>query len=94
MNSAETLRYPETNTSLGFWCLHTDAAIGSCSSKQVFLKIFNIDMKTPVLESLFNRTLYKETPTQVFSCQYCEILRTAFLYRTLCWLLLFIGISV
>ena len=33
--------------------------------KKLFLKIFNIDKKTPVLESLFN----KETPTLVFSCE-------------------------
>ena len=24
----------------------------------------------------------KKTPTQMFSCEYCEILRTAFLYKT------------
>ena len=28
----------------------------------------------------------KETPTQVFSCEYCEILRTAFLIEHLGWL--------
>ena len=28
--------------------------------------------KTPMLESLFNKA-DKETPTQVFSCEYCEI---------------------
>ena len=33
--------------------------------KKLFLKIFNIDKKTPVLESLFN----KETPTLVFSSE-------------------------
>ena len=38
-------------------------------------------METPVLKSLFNKaaqpfssaTLLKETPTQMFSCDYCEI---------------------
>ena len=37
--------------------------------------------KTPMLESLFNKA-DKETPTQVFSCEYCEIFINSFLYRT------------
>ena len=42
-------------------------------------------MKTLVLESLFNKVgglacnfIKKETPTQVFSCEYCEILKKGF----------------
>ena len=35
-------------------------------------------MKAPVLESLFN----KETPTQVFSCEYFEIFRNSLFYKT------------
>ena len=46
--------------------------------------------KTPVLESLFDKFadpqtcnfIKKETPTQVFSCEYCEILKNNFFYRT------------
>ena len=45
-------------------------------------------MKTPVLESLINNVaalqpcnFIKETPTQVFSCEYCTISRNSFLYR-------------
>ena len=38
-------------------------------------------MKTPVLKSLFNKLYQKETPAQVFSCEYCEILRKAFFIK-------------
>ena len=57
-----------------------------CSIKSC-LKIFcNNHKKTTVLESLFNKaagldlSLYwKDTPTQVFSCEYCEIFKTPIL---------------
>ena len=54
------------------------------------LKIFlNIVKKTPVLESPFNKVaglkvcifVQKENPAQLFSCEYCEILKKLF-YRT------------
>ena len=32
-------------------------------------------MKIPALQSLFNKVKEKETSTQVFSCEYCEILK-------------------
>ena len=35
-------------------------------------------MKTPVLESLFNKILLKGTPTQVFSCEYCKIFKNTY----------------
>ena len=35
-------------------------------------------MKTPVLESLFNKVAGLKTLTQVFSCEYCEILKNTF----------------
>ena len=40
-----------------------------------------------MLESLFNKVeglqLYeKQTSTQVFSCEHCEILKSSFFYRT------------
>ena len=31
----------------------------------------------------FNLTLLKKTPTQVLSCEYCEIDKSNFFYRTL-----------
>ena len=55
---------------------HSDVLHNRCSSK-----FSNIHIKTPVLESLFNKVLdmvslraatSKETPTQVLSCQYCK----------------------
>ena len=47
------------------------------SRSQMF---FKVQRKTPVFESLFNKVaglkacifIKKETPTQVFSCEYCE----------------------
>ena len=39
-------------------------------------------MKTPVLKSLFNKLYQKETPAQVFSCEYCEIFKNRFFYTT------------
>ena len=48
--------------------------------------------KQPVLESLFNKIIrksnfIKKTPTQVFSCEYCEVLWTPFITEHLWWLL-------
>ena len=37
-------------------------------------KVRNIHRKTPVLLSLLNDLFKKETPAQVFSCEYCKIL--------------------
>ena len=34
--------------------------------------------KTPVMESLFNKFYYKETPTQVFSWEYCETFKNTY----------------
>ena len=46
--------------------------------------------KKPVLESLFNKFaglnvcifIKKETATQMLSCEYCEIFKNSFFYRT------------
>ena len=39
--------------------------------------------KIPVLESLFNKVSdLQETPTLVFSCEYCENFKNSFIYRT------------
>ena len=35
-------------------------------------------MKTPVLESLFSKVYYKESATQVFSCQYGKIFKSIY----------------
>ena len=62
--------------------LFTDVLQNSCSER-FFL---NIVKKTTVLESPFNKVaglkvcifIKKQTPTQLFSCQYCEILNNSF----------------
>ena len=54
------------------------------SKTSLYVSIFrNIHMKTTVLESLFNKVAglqacNKETPTQVFSCEYCEIFKNTY----------------
>ena len=45
-------------------------------------KFHNIVRKIPVLDLFFNKIYLKETPTQVFSCEYREIFRNSFFYRT------------
>ena len=49
-----------------------------------------------MFESLFNKvTLLKETPTQVFSCEYSEIFKNSFFHRALPrWLLLLVTLQV
>ena len=47
----------------------------------------NIHRKTPVLESLFNKDAglqlsEKETPMQVFSCEYCKMFQDSIFCRT------------
>ena len=61
----------------------TDVLQNSCSWK-FFL---NIVKETTVLESPFNKVaglkvyifIKKKIPTQLFSCEYCEILKNSFL---------------
>ena len=54
-----------------------------CSAKRVFLKIWKIHRKILVLKSLFPEGLQlyqKEIPTQVFSCEICEIFKNTFIH--------------
>ena len=65
------------------------------SRSQVVFKIavlknffLNIVKKTPVWESPFNKVavcifIKKETPIQLFSCEYCEILKNSFFIERL-----------
>ena len=63
----------------------------------MFLNILQYSQDDPVLESLFNKEclikvfikiLLKETPTQVFSCEYCKIV--SFFIEHLWWLILYL----
>ena len=69
---------------------HLQYGYSSSSRSKMFFKIGvlrNIHMKTTVLEFLFNKVtglktwncIKKETPTLVFSNEYCEILRRDFI---------------
>ena len=54
--------------------------------KKVLLKFRKFYMKTPMLESLFNRAYnfyYKETPVEVFFCEYCEISKNTYFEQNL-----------
>ena len=48
----------------------------------VLLEISKIHRKAPVPEPLFNKVVKKETLTQVFSCEFCEISKNTSSYRT------------
>ena len=53
----------------------SEAASGGVSQKKLFLKILQYPQKTPVLKCLFKKidpNYLKETPTQLFSCEYCK----------------------
>ena len=52
---------------------NTEAIIRMCSLKKLFLKISEIHRKIPVLESILIKFSRKETLTQVFSREVCEI---------------------
>ena len=58
-----------------------------CCTRRPFLKMLQYPQETPVLESIKKscrpldlQLYYKETPTQVFSCEYCK-----FFYYYLFW---------
>ena len=60
-----------------------------CSIKKYCSWTFpcNIPMKTPALNSLFNKVA--ETPTQLFSCEFCKIFKSTYILMNICeWLLL------
>ena len=48
--------------------------VGRCSSKWVFLKISQISLETPALESPFNKIASLKASTQLFSSEIFEIL--------------------
>ena len=66
----------------------SEAAIGGFPKKNLFLKISQYPQKTLVLDFFFKKKVagrpeglqlyYKETPAQVFSCEYCKIFKTNF----------------
>ena len=76
----------------------SEAVARRCSVKKCSQKCRKVHRKTPVSESLSSfliklqalawNFIKKETPAQVFSCEFCEISESAFSYRMLLWLLL------
>ena len=59
-----------------------EVVVRRCSSKQLFLILRHIYRKTPVLKYLFNKLYSKETPAQVFTCEYREIFKESFFHKT------------
>ena len=65
-------------------------------SRNSVLKVWNIHRKTPVLKSLFGKEpwklvilLKKNTPTQMFSCEYCKVFKKILFKEHHRWLLLY-----
>ena len=61
------------------YSLVSEEAIRRCSSKNAFLKISQYSQKNTCVRVSF---YCKETPAQVFSCEYSEIFKNRFFYRT------------
>ena len=70
----------------------TEAAIHRCFSKQLFLKISQFSQKNTCFSVSFIKLsaskavlnfIKKETLALVFSCEFCEISKNTFFYRTL-----------
>ena len=61
-----------------------EAATGGVLQNRCFSKFCKFHRKTPVLESLYDKVAlyYKKTPTQVFTCEICEIFKNTFFCRT------------
>ena len=67
---------------------HTEAvAVKRCCAKKMFLKFHKFHKISPVLGSLFNKVaglkacnfIKNRLPTQVFSCQICQIFKNTYL---------------
>ena len=64
----------------------SEAVVRSCSVKNVVLKIYKIQRKTPVPESFFNKVAglrpqpcnFIKNETQLPSCEFCEIFKNSF----------------
>ena len=56
-----------------------EAVTHTCSIKKVFLEILQNSQENPGLESPF---IKKETLMQVLFCEFCEITKSTFSYRT------------
>ena len=69
-------------------CLTSEAVVQRCSVKKVFLEISQNSQKNSCTRVSFSTKLQasnvirKETLAQVFSCEFCEIFKNTFSYRT------------
>ena len=72
----------------------TEAVAPRCSVKKVFLEISQNSQENTcakfsfLLKAMACNFIKKETLPQVFSCEFCEICKNAFLKEHLRWLLL------
>ena len=66
--------------------IHAEAAVVRCLQDRCPGKIRKLYKETPVLESLFKKvSRNKETPAQVFSCEFCEAFKNTFFAEHLRW---------
>ena len=76
--------------------MHIEAVVQGCSVKKVFLKISQNSHTCARVAFLINcrpgacNFIKTETPAQVFSYEFCEILKNTFSIENLRWLLLYI----
>ena len=67
----------------------SEVAVRRCSSKKMFLKVSQTSQESTCVGVSFKKlagrrpvTSYKKSPTQVLSCEVCEIFKNTFSYRT------------
>ena len=72
-----------------FYRTPPEAVVCRYSSKQVFLKVLQTSQESTCVGVFLKKTcrlkacnFIKKTPTQVFSCEVCEIFKNTFSYRT------------
>ena len=66
--------------------IHAKVAILKCIQDRCTEKIRKLHKETPVLESLFKKvSRNKETPAQVFFCEFCEAFKNTFFTEHLRW---------
>ena len=65
---------------------NAEAAVLRCVQDRCPEKIRKLHKEIPVLESLFKKvSRNKETPAQVFSCEFCEAFKNTFFAEHLRW---------
>ena len=83
VHSSQTTFHRKIIYKLVWIYIWAEAVTQRCSVKKVFLEYRKTHRKTPVPESQVCNFIQKETLVQVFFCEFCEISKNNFPYRTL-----------